>query len=194
MAITDEIPKSRLTLTYRTNVSGEPEDVALPFRVLVMGDLSGGTSTDRTVDLDQRKIRGLDGKNLNNVMRDMNMSVKVTVPNRIDPNKSEELSIELPVTSMKSFSPAEIAKNVPKIKALTLLKKLLLEVQANLDNRKEFRRLIRALSQDKNAVASLLAELKGFEDFRLPPGAPAESDASATTGASSATTAAKKGK
>jgi type VI secretion system protein ImpB len=37
MAITDEIPKSRLTLTYRTNVHGEAEDVALPFRVLVMG-------------------------------------------------------------------------------------------------------------------------------------------------------------
>ena len=39
MAITDEIPKSRLTLTYRTTVSGEPEDVALPFRLLIMGEI-----------------------------------------------------------------------------------------------------------------------------------------------------------
>jgi type VI secretion system protein ImpB len=170
MAITDEIPKSRLTLTYRTTVHGEPEDVALPFRVLVMGDLSGGTSADRKVDLDQRKLRALDGKNLDSVMRDMKMSLSVTVPNRIDPEKSEDMKVEIPITSMKSFTPAEVAKNVPKIKALALLKKLLLEVQANLDNRKEFRRLLRTLAQDKAAVASLLSELKGFEDFRLPAG------------------------
>jgi type VI secretion system protein ImpB len=135
-----------------------------------MGDLSGGTSTDRKVDLDQRKLRALDGKNLDSVMADMKISVKVTVPNRIDPDKAEELSAELPISSMKSFQPAEVAKNVPKIKALLVLKKLLLEVQANLDNRKEFRRLVRALAQDKDAVEKLVSELKGFENFRLPSG------------------------
>lgn len=171
MAITDEIPKSRLTLTYRTTVRGEPEDVQLPFRVLVMGDLSGGTSVDRKVDLDQRKLRGLDGKNLDGVMRDMKASVTVSVPNKIDPDKQSDLNVTLPITSMKSFTPAEIANNVPKIKALTVLKKLLLEVQANLDNRKEFRRLVRALAQDKDAVEKLLAELKDYETFKLPSGA-----------------------
>lgn len=135
MAITDEIPKSRLTLTYRTTVHGEPEDVQLPFRVLVMGDLSGGTSVDRKVDLDQRALRGLDGKNLDSVMRDMKISLKLAVENKIDPDKASDISVELPISSMKSFTPAEIAQNVPKIKALTVLKKLLLEVQANLDNR-----------------------------------------------------------
>ena len=171
MAITDEIPKSRLTLTYRTTVHGEPEDVQLPFRLLVMGDLSGGTSVDRKVDLDQRNLRSLDGKNLDHVMRDMNISVKVNVPNKIDPDRQQDISAELPITSMKSFTPAAIAENVPKIKALIVLKKLLLEVQANLDNRKEFRRLIRALAQDKDAVTKLMAELKDFETFRLPDGA-----------------------
>ena len=38
--------------------------------------------------------------------------------------------------------------SVPKIKSLLLLRKLLLEVQGNLDNRKEFRKLMRALAQD----------------------------------------------
>lgn len=174
MAITDEIPKSRLTLTYRTTVSGEPEDVALPFRLLIMGDLSGGTSKDRQVDLDQRQIRALDGKNLNQVMNDMNMSVRVTVPNRIDPDKAEEMSVELPIRSMNSFTPREVANNVPKIKSLLLLKKLLLEVQANLDNRKEFRKLLRALAQDRTAVEGMLGELQGFENFKVPSGRKAD--------------------
>ena len=70
----------------------------------------------------------------------------------------------------KSFTPAEVAKNVPKIRALLLMKRLLLEVQANLDNRKEFRKLLRQLAQDKGSVTQLLGELKGFEDFKVPGG------------------------
>lgn len=181
MAITDEIVKSRITLTYRTTVRGEPEDVALPLRVLVMGDLSGGTSKDRATELDRRTIRRLDGKNLDEVMRDMNMHVELSVPNRIDPEKQEELSVRLPIRSMRSFTPAEVARHVPKVKALLLLKKLLLEVQANLDNRKEFRRMLRELAGDKQAVADLLKELKGFDDFKLPtPGAEAQREAAGT--------------
>ena len=174
MAITDEIPKSRITLTYRTTVRGEPEEVQLPFRVVVMGDLSGGSSRDRKVDLDRRTLRRLDGKNLNEVMADMGMSVKVQVPNRIDPDTTEEIAAEIPVTSMRSFSPAEVARNVPKVKALLLLKKLLLEVQANIDNRKEFRRLLRELAANPSAVESIVKQLEGFENFKVPSGKKAE--------------------
>ncbi|MFT3765623.1 MAG: type VI secretion system contractile sheath small subunit [Minicystis sp.] len=170
MAITDEIPKSRLTLTYRTNVNGTPEDIQLPFRLLIMGDLSGGTSRDRAVGLDQRQIRQLDGKNLNQVIADMKMSLKLSVPNRIDPEKSESLNVTLPIEGMKSFTPAEIADHVPKLRALLLLRKLLLEVQSNLDNRKEFRILLRQLAQNPSAVAALREELAGFDDFEVPKG------------------------
>jgi type VI secretion system protein ImpB len=170
MAITDEIPKSRLTLTYRTNVNGSPEDMTLPFRLLIMGDLSNGTSKDRGVDLDLRNIRSLDGKNLNQLMADMKMSVKISVPNRIDPANSESLNTILPITGMKSFTPAEIAEQVPKLKALLLLRKLLLEVQNNLDNRKEFRTMLRQIAENPEAVAAIREELAGFDDFKLPTG------------------------
>lgn len=169
MAITDEIPKSRLTLTYRTTVTGAAQEVALPFRLFVMGDLSGGTSRDRKQDLDRRMPRRLDGKNLDDVMEDMQMSLEVTVPNRIDPERSAELQVKLPIDSMNALSPAAVARGVPKIKALLLLKKLLLEVQANIDNRKDFRRLLRQLAADPEAIQSLQKELKGFDDFKVPP-------------------------
>jgi type VI secretion system protein ImpB len=170
MAITDEIPKSRLTLTYRTNVNGTPEDMTLPFRLLIMGDLSNGTSKDRSVDLDQRTIRQLDGKNLNSLMADMKMSVTMSVPNRIDPDKSESLNVSLPIVGMKSFTPADIAEHVPKLKALLLLRKLLLEVQNNLDNRKEFRTMLRQLAENPDMAAAIREELNGFDDFKLPTG------------------------
>lgn len=168
MAINDEIPKSRITLTYRTDVHGKKVDKALPLRLLVMGDFSQGTSADRKKDLDQRQLRNLDGKNLDQVMRDMSMSLQFKVKNKIDPANAEELDVDLPITSMKSFQPAEIAKNIPKVKALMLLRKLLLEMQSNLDNRKEFRRMVRELAQNPEAVAALQKDLKDFEGLKIP--------------------------
>ncbi|HET9956049.1 MAG TPA: type VI secretion system contractile sheath small subunit [Polyangiaceae bacterium] len=170
MAITDEIPRSRITLTYRTTVRGEPEDVTLPFRVLIMGDLSAGTSTDRTQELDKRQIRRLDGKNLNQVMRDMRMSLRFNVKNRVNPKSSaDEFEVVLPIDSTKSFQPAEVAKHVPRIRALLLLKKLLLEAQANFDNRKEFRGLLREIAQSSTSLADLVKELPGgFDTYKLP--------------------------
>jgi type VI secretion system protein ImpB len=169
MAITDEIPRSRITLTYRTTVRGEPEDVTLPFRVLILGDLSNGTSRDRALELDKRQIRRLDGKNLNHVMADMGMSMSFNVKNRINPkSSSDEFQVTLPVDSTKSFQPAEVAKQVPRVRALLLMKKLLLEAQANFDNRKDFRNLLREVAQSAASIDSLVKELPAFETYKLP--------------------------
>ncbi|HEX2580272.1 MAG TPA: type VI secretion system contractile sheath small subunit, partial [Rhabdochlamydiaceae bacterium] len=65
MAVQDETPKSRITLTYKTEVQGEPAVVDLPFRILALGDFSGGSSKDRQIDLEERGLRSLDGKNTN---------------------------------------------------------------------------------------------------------------------------------
>ncbi len=168
MAIQDELPKSRLTLTYKTEVDGEPEAVNLPLRLLVMGDFSLGTSKDRKVDLDERRLRSLDGRNTDGVMKDMDMKVKLTVPNRIDPQKDEDMEVEIPINKMRSFSPDELANNIPKVRSLLLLKKLLLEVQSNLSNKKEFRRLLAELYQNPDSYKKVLEELKGYESFKLP--------------------------
>ncbi len=96
--------------------------------------------------------------------------------NCIDPANAETLPVKLPVTSMKSFTPAEVARNVPKIRALLLLKKLLLEAQANIDNSKDFRKMLRALAGNEKAAEELKKELVGFEGFQLPPGRAAAKD------------------
>ena len=62
---------------------------------------------------------------------------------------------------------------------MKLLRKLLLEVQGNLDNRKEFRRLISALSEDTEAVKALREELKAFDSYKVPAGPAAAPEAAA---------------
>ena len=168
MAIQDEIPKSRLTLRYKTEVSGQPEDLTLPLRMLVAGDFSLGSSKDRKVDLDERRLRNMDGKNTDAVMKDMGMSLKFAVPNKIDPESEEDMNVEIPIDSMKAFLPDHIAQNVPKLKGILMLKQLLEEMMSNVDNRKEFRNLLGKLLSDQEALGKMMEQLKGFESFKLP--------------------------
>lgn len=170
MAIQDEIPKSRLTLRYRTEINGQPEDVNLPLRLLVTGDLSLGSSKDRKVDLEERRMRNMDGKNTDAVMKDMGIRLNFAVPNKIDPDKEEDMQVSIPIESMKSFSPDQVAKHVPKVKGLLMLKRLIEEVTSNVDNRKEFRKLLGDLLADQEALGKMMEELKGFDSLKLPPG------------------------
>jgi type VI secretion system protein ImpB len=170
VAIQDEIPKSRLTLRYKTEINGEPQDVTLPMRLLVAGDFSRGSSQDRAADLEERRIRSLDGTNTDAVMKDMGIRLDFSVANHIDPKKAEELQVHIPVDSMKSFSPDEVARSVPKVRGLLTLKNLLEEMLSNVDNRKEFRRLLGDLMANDHALAKVLGELKGFDGLKLPPG------------------------
>ncbi|WP_342381186.1 type VI secretion system contractile sheath small subunit [Myxococcus stipitatus] len=168
MSIQEQLPKSRITLTYRTTINGEQETVNLPLRLLMLGDFSLGSSEDRKADLDARKLRSVNGKNLDELMRDMKMSLRFQVPNRINPDVEADLDVELPVDRMKSFHPDEIVNHVPKLKALRLLKKLLMEMQSSIDNQKALRNLVYELFSNKDALKAVLAELKEYESLRLP--------------------------
>jgi type VI secretion system protein ImpB len=170
MAIQDEIPKSRLTLRYKTEIQGQPQEVSLPLRMLVTGDFSLGNSQDRKVDLEERRLRNLNGKNTDAVMKDMGMSLKFAVANKIDPESSEDMNVEIPIDSMRSFSPDEVAKQVPKLRGILQMKKLLEEVISNVDNRKEFRKLLNDLMGNEAALAKMLEQLKGYESMKLPLG------------------------
>lgn len=168
MAIQDEIPKSRLTLRYRTEINGQSEEMTLPLRLLMVGDFSLGSSVDRKFDLDERRIRNLDGSNTDSVMKDMGLNLSFTVENKIDPEREEDLAINLPIDSMNSLSPDQIAQHVPKLKGLLMLKQLINEMLTNFDNRKEFHKLLDKLMSEPDNVEKVLADLKGFESFKLP--------------------------
>jgi type VI secretion system protein ImpB len=168
VAIQDELPQSRITLKYRTTINGEEEDVKLPMRTMVLGDFSMGSSKDRQEELEERKLRTLDGTNrVDDLMKDMAIQLKVQVDNKINPDK-EELDLSLPITGLKSFSPDEVAQNIPQVKALLLLKTLLSEMQSNIDNRRDLRKLVQEICANPDSMQKALGELKGYEQFKLP--------------------------
>lgn len=161
MSVQDEVKKSRLTLTYKTTVDGEPKSVDLPFRLLVLGDFSSGTSKDRKKPLDERSQRSLDGSNFDNVMKDMEISVDMVVPNQLSPDE-ESLRVTLPIDSMNSFSPKEVANSIPQVRSLLLLKKLLEELQSNVANKKEFAQLLNKLYSSEESLTKMREKLQQY--------------------------------
>ena len=79
------------------------------------------------------------------------------VPNRIDSNLDEVLNVELPISERKSFSPAKVAQNVPQLRALLMMRKLLVEAMSNIDNRRALRRLIQETYQSPEALQAARA-------------------------------------
>lgn len=168
MAVQDEVPKSRLTMRYKTEVNGAPANAELPLRLMVAGDFSAGSSVDAKVDLDERRHHAMDGTNTDSVMREMGIKLNIAVPNRIDPAEGEDINVALKIDSMKSLNPDQIADQIPKLKAMLALKGLLEETLSNVDNRKDFRKLLEQLLADPDSMAKVLEDLKGFEGLKLP--------------------------
>jgi type VI secretion system protein ImpB len=180
VSIQQDLPRSRLTLTYKTTINGEPETVNLPFRLMLLGDFSAGQPKEGEKDLDSRQLRSIKGTNLTSVMSDMNITLTLKdVPNRIE--GEENMEVQLPLTSMRSFSPDEIVKNVPQLKSLLLMRQLLQELQGQIDNQSGLRKEIQKLFSDKSNLEALKKELASFAALTLPPKKPAAEETKSLT-------------
>ena len=109
------IPSSRLMINYETKVDGVLKKKELPYRVLVVGDLSKGKSDDAKKELTDREVRRV--KNgVDRVMEDMNISLDFEAPNFVS-NTNQSLKVNYKLQGMKDFRPDAVAKKVPEIKA-----------------------------------------------------------------------------
>jgi len=166
MSLQDEYPKSRINIRYNTEVDGKPKDKELPMKFLVMGDLSNGTSKDRQEDLDIRNIRQVSGT-LDSTIKDMSIKINMNLENHVNPSKNPMLKVSLPIESMKTFRPENIAKNIPELKQLLQIRALLKEFESTVDNNKAFRNTIKNVLRDKELVQELIKELPNIDTFKL---------------------------
>ncbi|BBM86663.1 type VI secretion system contractile sheath small subunit [Candidatus Uabimicrobium amorphum] len=159
MAIQDNLPKSRITLTYVTDIQGTPKPVVIPLRILMLGDLSLGFSPDRREDLSERKMYAVNGTNFEEVMDEMKLDITLAnVENKIDDDGN--LTVALNINSMDSFTPHSIIESVPKIQGLKLVEQLLLGVQAGYNNNKLFRQAVNKIYQNPKLLNNGLAKYK----------------------------------
>ncbi|MFM7201983.1 MAG: type VI secretion system contractile sheath small subunit [Myxococcota bacterium] len=179
--IQEQIKKSRITLTYRTSIEGQPAAVNLPLRLMVMGDFSKGKSADAAEkEIKKRPVRPISGNNFDDVMQSMKINNLQLNDLRCYIPGLKKLDVKLSFDSLKSFSPEEIIQQVPELRALLLMKTLLSEMSAEMTNNSEVRQDIRDLyasgpqevSYKKLPPALQAYSLKAWEEAGKPADAP----------------------
>ena len=168
MTARNTVPKSRIMLTYDTRQPDQPrKEKELPLRLLVVGDLTGRSMKPEPApgdpprpkdEFEERKIHDLNGRNLDAVMSKLKIDVELKgVANHVEKNGAP-FDVNIPIKSMASFEPGEIVNHIPSTRRLLQIRKLLLELQACVDNNKQFRRLVRELTSPGRAA--LLEQLR----------------------------------
>ncbi|MCZ6319131.1 type VI secretion system contractile sheath small subunit, partial [Escherichia coli] len=114
-----------------------------PLKLLVAGDFSNGQEER---PLSERVKTDINKNNFNDVLADISPSVHLNVENTLAGDGSEE-SISLTFRNMNDFTPEQVARQIPRLKAMLAMRSLLRDLKANLlDNvtfRKELEKILR---------------------------------------------------
>lgn len=154
-----EIPKARINLQLDLHTGGAKKKTELPLKLLVTGDFSNGQETG---PLFGRKKTDINKNNFNSVLADYSPAVNLSVENTLAGDGSEE-SVRLTFRNMNDFTPEQVARQIPQLKAMLAMRNLLRDLKANLlDNvafRKELEKILLApaLSRELRDELSALA-------------------------------------
>ncbi len=150
-------PKERVNIVYRPATGDAKEEVELPLKLLVVGDF---TSSPDGRMVEEREPINIDKDNFNEVLRAQNLSLDLTVPNKLSEDPDAELNVSVKFESIKDFEPEAIAKNTPELNKLLELREALNSLKGPMSNRPEFRKKIQELIKNEAAREQLLKELK----------------------------------
>lgn len=150
-------PKERINITFKPSVGGAQEEVELPLKLLVLGDF---TQREDLRKLEDRKPVGIDKNNLDEVLAKQDLSLALSVPNRLrDSAEPEELGVQVRIHSMKDFNPAHLIEQIPELKKLMDLRDALVALKGPLGNTPSFRKAIETALADDGSRSRVLAEL-----------------------------------
>jgi type VI secretion system protein ImpB len=149
-------PKERVNITYKPATGDAQAEVELPLKLLVLGDFTQ-KQDDRSVE--ERKPINIDKDNYNDVLKAQNLSLDLSVANRLVPNSEDNLPVSLKFESLRDFEPDAIVEKVPELKEIIELRNALKALKGPLGNVPDFRKKLQALVSDEGMRSKLLAEL-----------------------------------
>ena len=153
-----EKPPARVNLFLEVAKGDAQERVELPMRMLVMGDF---TNREDGTPLEDREVINLNKDNFEDVLRSQDLRVKTAVQNTLVEGE-DDLAVDLKFDSMKSFTPEEVAKQVPEVARLLATRNLLQDLRNRLISAADFRKQIESVINDPEAREALLAELSNI--------------------------------
>lgn len=153
-----EVPKARVNLKLDLHTGGAQKKTELPLKLLVTGDFSHG---QETAPLSERDKVNLNKNNFNSVLSEYSPKVRLTVENTLAGDGSEE-SVELTFRDMTDFTPEQVARQIPQLKAMLAMRNLLRDLKANLLDNQAFRKELEKILLDPALSAELRSELSAL--------------------------------
>ena len=149
-------PKERVNIVYRPATGESREDIELPFKQLVVGDFRQRPDDN---PLEESKPIGVDKTNFDEVLAGQNLTLDLSVPNRLEEDGEGEMAVQLSFRSLKDFDPDSLVEQVPELRELIALRDALKALKGPLGNIPDFRRKLQEIIKNQDTRAKLLSEL-----------------------------------
>jgi type VI secretion system protein ImpB len=153
-----EKPPARVNLFLEVAKGDAQEKIELPMRLMVLGDYKG--RPDDT-PLAERELINLNKDNFEQVLKSMDAKLEYTVKDTMR-GGDEELKVDIDIDSMDSFSPEEVAKQVPQLNRMLAMRNLLQDLRNRVVSANDFRKQLEQIVKDEGALEKLAAELDQF--------------------------------
>ncbi|PYB76155.1 type VI secretion system contractile sheath small subunit [Pseudomonas soli] len=149
-------PKERINIKYVPATGDQQAEVELPHKMMVLGDF--GLDDDR--NLEDRQPMRIDKHSFNNVLKDADVNLSLSVPSALSPVADTELALALQFKTINDFGPDQIARQVPELNKLLELREALVALKGPLGNVPAFRKRLQHLLADQQARKQLAQELE----------------------------------
>ncbi|MBX3421654.1 MAG: type VI secretion system contractile sheath small subunit [Pirellulaceae bacterium] len=156
MLVTRRKPRVHIMTEVETGFGQEKKE--LPFVVGVMGDFSGDP-TKKLEPLSKRKFVQVDRDNFNEVFKQLNVGLEISVPNLMTEEEGKELRVGLKFESMDDFEPAAIARQIEPLKNLLNTREQLKNLAAKVGRSEDLEDLLEEVLKDHDKLKKLSAEL-----------------------------------
>lgn len=153
-----EIPKARVNIQLSLHTGGAQKKVELPLKLVVVGDYSNG---EEQHPVSEREKVNVNKNNFDSVLAEFSPSVKLSVENTLANDGSEE-AVSLTFRDMKDFTPEQVARQIPQLKAMLAMRNLLRDLKANLLDNQAFRKELEKILLDPALSAELRSELSAL--------------------------------
>ncbi|MFC1716206.1 type VI secretion system contractile sheath small subunit [Candidatus Poribacteria bacterium] len=169
------VPKSRVTIDYVDTTGGATEKKELPQRLLVVGDYTMKPPDPDNLLAEREKVE-INQRNFDDVLRNQDLSLDLTVPNKLSSEEGDEMTVNLKFDSMNSFRPEAVASQVEELKTIMEVRNLLLSLRSHVVSRRQFRReLERIVNSDLDSAMEQFSSL-GFMPDESEDGGEAEAE------------------